>query len=266
MPKTFIDGVEVKRWLVNGARVKKAYYDGRLVFQEAGEYALHITENNHAVGSDWLWTLLPIPVRNDPSQTVRIVVHAGIQLVTSDTAINGVLDCTEAWGGREVILENYGYMLGRGGNGGSTYGSNSYPGAVGGRAIRNTNCLLRVFNHGVIGGGGGGGAGTAAKRSGSSSQCSWGGGGGAPFGAGGIGTSGVYVANGGPAGFDTPGYGVKDPSANAGNGGAWGVKGEDSSRSTHTGSYWPTVGGQPGVATSGSIIWEVLGDVRGARV
>lgn len=51
MPKTFVDGREVKKWWVDGRQVKKAYLDGRLIYQL--EYTLNITASNHNVGVDW---------------------------------------------------------------------------------------------------------------------------------------------------------------------------------------------------------------------
>lgn len=45
MPKTFVDGREVKKWFVDGRQVKKAYLDGRLVYQS--EYVLDITASDH---------------------------------------------------------------------------------------------------------------------------------------------------------------------------------------------------------------------------
>ena len=264
MPKTFVDGREVKKWFVDGRQVKKAYLDGRLIYQS--EYVLDITASDHNIAIDWAWGRLPLEVRNDPTQVVRIIVRAGVQLITANPTIRGVFDFYGGWGNREIIIENYGYIIGRGGNGGSASGANAYAGGAGGRGIYNESTSLTIINNGVIAGGGGGGSGTAAKRSESSSQCSWGGGGGAPFGAGGSGSNGTYVKNGSPASFDVRGNGVYDLSANAGHGGNWGVKGDDSSRSTHTGSYWPNVGGAAGEATRGAITWAVLGDVRGARV
>ena len=60
MPKTFVDGREVKKWFVDGRQVKKAYLDGRLIYQS--EYVLDITANDHNIAVDWAFNKLPSSV------------------------------------------------------------------------------------------------------------------------------------------------------------------------------------------------------------
>ena len=242
MPKTFVDGREVKKWFVDGQKVKKAYLDGRLIYQS--EYVLDITASNHNIALDWAWGLLPLDVRNDQTQAVRIIVRAGVQLITLNPTVRGVFDFYDGWGNREIVIENYGYIIGRGGAG----GRESAVGAVGGRAIRNDSARLAVINRGVIAAGGGGGGG-----GGSALGASYGGGGGAPFAGGGWGSG----ESGHAASFDVPGAGKSWAGRVSGAGGGWGQGGAAG-----------TGGGASaaGEATRGAINWIVLGDVRGARV
>ena len=61
MPKTFVDGREVKKWFVDGRQVKKAYLDGRLIYQS--EYVLDIIASDHNIAVDWAFNKLPSSVQ-----------------------------------------------------------------------------------------------------------------------------------------------------------------------------------------------------------
>ena len=243
MPKTFVDGREVKKWFVDGRQVKKAYLDGRLIYQK--EFVLYITGSNHNVTADWVWEHLHA-MGGGTEVDIRIIVNSGVQLVTSDSSVRGVFNFYGGWSGRNIIIENYGHIVGRGSRGGGTWG---YDAPQGGRAIYNESVNLTVFNHGIISGGGGGGGGSYRLAGGDTI----GGGGGAPFGAGGQAEDGggaaSYTGAGGPG------------ASKAGWGGGWAAAGAGATAGNYIGA-----GGAAGEATRGAINWIVLGDVRGARV
>lgn len=250
MAKTFVDGKEVKKWFVDGREVKKAYVDDKLVFQS--EYVLTLS-TNHNIGVDGIWLLLPTDVQNSDTD-VKIIIPAGVQLVNA-ADVPYVLSFHGGWQLRKKItVENYGYIIGRGGKGG-TMGTNEVhvvP-TQGNTAIYvAAECAGKVFinNRGVIGSGGGGGAG-------SHNYGNMMGGGGAPFG---LGNQRTWN----PAPFDSPNPGMVGPAGAAyrtGAGGAWGEAGQN-------GYYYnrPTYGAAAAPATSGTINWINVGDIRGARV
>lgn len=180
----------------------------------------------------------------------RIIVGSGVQLVSYSTgsacmwfggAING-----------KVVIENHGYILGRGGNGGQGYRGSTQGGAGGSAIYRESKITLEIINYGVIGGGGGGGGGANHSSVGDTI----GAGGGAPFGAGGAGEytgGGASFTNGGGAG-----------AYKAGVGGGWGARGANApGPGNELGA-----GGANGRAIDGggSIIWTVQGDIRGGYV
>ena len=247
MPKTFVDGREVKKWWVDGRQVKKAYLDGRLIHE--AEYFLNLTVSDHNIGTDWAWARLPDSVKHDPTYPVRIIVHTGTELITVNPSIRGVFDFYGEWGNRKVTIENYGHILGRGGAGGSWAGKD---GMQGGRAIYNEGVQLSIINRGYIAGGGGGGGVNIIHRM----PC--GGSGGAPFGAYGVGQYNVaYDGQEGKFSGRTPATHIHNITAGT-YGGDWGESGQP----WQSGLYGT---GAAGEATRGAINWAVLGDVRGGR-
>lgn len=176
----------------------------------------------------------------------RIRVNSGVKIVSDGN--NATLWFGGAINGR-VILENHGWILGRGGNGGNSTG-NGFA-APHGAIYRESKITLEIQNYGIIAGGGGGGA--AGRNTGNGGS---GGGGGAPLGRGGSGRN--NYTRGCDASIDTPGPGGPRDNNQAGeSGGYWGHYGTNS---THT------YGGAPGYAIGGGgpIIWSNYGDVRGA--
>lgn len=114
-----------------------------------------------------------------------ITVAAGVY-VWSDNIAVPALTIDGAWPGG-VTLVNNGYIMGKGGVGGSSYAAN---GGSGGTAI-SLGCNATISSSAsYIGGGGGGGGG------GSNTGSAPGGGGGAGGGAGGVGTGGTGGAGG----------------------------------------------------------------------
>lgn len=246
MPKTFVDGREVKKWYVDGRQVKKAYLDGRLIYES--EFLLYITGSNHNVTDDWVWNHLHASGGGD-AQKIKIIVNPGVELVSANTSVRAIFNFYGGWSGRVITIENHGYVIGRGGNG----GNEGNGGGAGGRALYNESASVSVINHGVIAGGGGGGGANNPRDSA-------GGGGGAPFGAGGWGS---YFGTAAAGSFTTGGNGGgKGGTRYGGDGGGWGLAGGNG---IHFGSV-VQYGGAAGEASRGAFNWIVLGDVRGARV
>jgi len=187
MPKTFIDGREIKRWWQDGREISRAYLDGRLVFQK--ETIIPITANDYGVNAKWVTDRI-LAVFNGPppsGSTIRFLVGSGIQLVAATVNDSFLLDgswSSSVLGSCQIIIENYGFILGRGGQGGNTGAGWQEAGQVGGNAITSNGVAMQLANYGVIGGGGGGSGATGWYDGGSGNYNSTGGGG-APFGPGG---------------------------------------------------------------------------------
>lgn len=165
------------------------------------ETALHITQSTNN-GID-LAEYYKQQSGSYPTATdkVRFIVDAGVDIVAPDTSTPAMIEGSNWTSGAEIVVENRGRILGRGGAGGlgaallngfSFRGSGSLgesfratAGGNGGTAVKGN---IEIDNYGVIAGGGGGGGGNGAYRfkysddyqvyMGSDSS----GGGGAPFG------------------------------------------------------------------------------------
>ena len=127
------------------------------------------------------------PVATDK---VRFIVDAGVTIVAPNTSTPAIQEGTRWPAGSQMIVENRGRILGRGGDGGASAGANRLPnqqsglevenyslgysreldklglkpaikGGDGGTAVKGSN-KLSVDNYGLIAGGGGGGGGTSA--------------------------------------------------------------------------------------------------------
>ena len=261
MAKTYFDGKEVKKWFVDGREVKKAYFNNQLVFSSGFE--LVISASNHNVPANWIWTLLPPEQQQAQGNTIKIIVNQGVELVTASTAIVGVFDFAGAWAGKTVIIENHGFILGRGGNGGPKIADWTSPGLPGGRAIYHANVLtsLSIDNQGTIAGGGGGGGSTWYDSN--YRKMNVGGGGGAPFGLG-LSSADAFKP-GGNASLTTGGSGGYNRThVYGGAGGNWGIAGGVGMYNTPPSPTAP--GGAAGEATRGTITWINRGDIRGATV
>lgn len=167
----------------------------------------------------------------------------------------------------EIMVEVYGEVVGRGGNGGNmeyATDSQAIDGYDGGPAIF-SSVPLEIINFGVIAGGGGGGAsGRDAFYDGN--HGGGGGGGGAPFGQGGI-----YVGSSFPTVNDYPhfmgtnatksaagtGAVMTGRSTSGGNGGGWGLNGADAqltpSQGWTSGAREQKKGGLAGIAITGPV-------------
>lgn len=261
-----------ERWM-SAARVKLRLAGAGWLSELAGrsnEILVNITGSNHNFDTGTLhsWMVSAAGGSWPANANWRIVVGSGVQLVAKDTGsqvmwfgggING-----------KVIIENHGYILGRGGNGGPVTCADAgcaQGGGGGGHAIyREAKITLDIRNYGVIsGGGGGGGAGYTFSSAGGGRHYGQGGGGGAPFGAAGHVSGPNHPRPGGGASWD-----------GAGGGGAGGDRGEGHGGS---GAGWAGVGGAAwgnnranagggaagyAIAGGGTIIWTNRGDLRGA--
>lgn len=183
-----------------------------------------------------------------------------------------------------VRLNNNGFIVGMGGNGGTCTGvTNGGPGSPGGLALSVSGVTTFISNSGTIaGGGGGGGAGGASLKSGGSAT-GGGGGGGRSSNAlnssgGGAGTGGATVngnagadgtvieaGGGGSGGIVTPSpYAL---AGGGGNGGDWGTAGSNGGNGTGgTTNYSGGSGGSAGGAISGdsNITWLATGTRLGS--
>jgi hypothetical protein len=213
------------------------------------------------------------------STNVNATINSGVYAYANSTGQRGLV-INGSWPGG-VTLNNAGFIIGMGGNGGDgLYACNGTPGAAGGLALL-VQSPVSINNTGTIGGGGGGGGGGGAGFTGSTNPTGGGGGGGRtglanssggisrfecnpcyPVVVGGNGGCGTSSGAGSGGGGGGPG------AASGGPGGNWGANGSGGG----TGSYggFPTPGGgggAGGAATSGSasfITWIATGTRNGA--
>jgi len=180
---------------------------------------------------------------------ITLTIASGIYLYSDDTAVGG-LNVLAFHANDRVVVINNGFIMGKGGEGGSNYPANYKAGQPGGPAIHLAHpATVDTRNGYVLGGGGGGGYGGGAA-----SYCA-GGGGGAGGGRGGevlwnslfaSGGAPGLVGNTGGAGGNvmSSGYGVA-----GGGGGGRLFGGASGTRGYATGSFSPSA--QPGAAGAG---------------
>lgn len=196
-------------------------------------FIINITDSNHDFDANNLVNAMTATCGgNWVGAKFKIVVHANVELASK----SGEYQCM--WFGgmmnecESIIIENHGYILGRGGDGGvggDRYKPVGFPGSPGKVGIVvDDGVKLTIDNYGSIGGGGGGGGAWNSSP----------GGGGAPLGAGGAWMNGGSHLPAAASFFDS---GIGD--ARAGNGGAWGERGANS----------PPMGNQAGGAAGSAI-------------
>lgn len=212
----------------------------------------------------------------ESGSTVRFVIEADVVIGSLSTSTYALSAGT--WpAGVSVILENKGYIVGRGGAGG--YGDRDWSGQgqKGGNALY-TRWPITLTNAGIISTGGGGGGAGGDLPSDYSNRAGGGGGGGgagyvyAPGGGSDNGNPGQYgsLLYGG-AGGDGKKLDDSDRTGVGGRGGSLNQTGARGGRSYNDDGtdYNGAYGGPPGdYAVDGNsyITWTALGDVRGARV
>ncbi|WP_199101490.1 hypothetical protein [Aquitalea sp. ASV11] len=268
MPKTYLDGREIKRWWLDGREVSRSYLDGRLVFQK--ETVIRISAHDHGVTAQSVLNRIQNAYGGAPpaGACIRFVIESGIQLVAANVGECFQLD-SSWWNGVlascQLIIENHGFILGRGGQGGDTGAGWQNAGETGGPAITSQGVPLLVANYGVIAGGGGGSGATGWYDGGSGNYNSTGGGG-APFGSGGPNNSGSNNKWwGSAASFDTPG---RSGAGSGGDvpGGNWGEPGGDGLFKKAGGARSAVPGGAAGAAiicNNAAFGWIKRGDIRG---
>jgi hypothetical protein len=155
----------------------------------------------------------------DGESDIVVTISSGVYVWSDDTSkaaidFQGTLGSAMLNAGASLTIKNYGYIIGRGGNGGyASSSSSTYDGQNGGTAIESSVLPTYIYNYngGVIAGGGGGAGG---------------GRGGGTFNNSGS-TAGGYLnavgANGGPSGT----YGSQSATASFGGGAGGGGGGYD---------------------------------------
>lgn len=233
----------------------------RIVYERV--FVIEVSVTNYNVNADFLHQLIIDQVGFIPSDSYLVIrVLAGVYLV-SPRYQNRDAYCFHITpaivGSNNVILENYGIILGGGGNGGDVNGGYARDGGPGssGILVNHPGKTVEFDNRGTIGGGGGGGGGNRFQQR----ETAVGGGGGAPFGGGGIvSESGFQQSNGSPATLTSYGNGGSVSVDVGGRGGYWGEQGK-----TGTGGQQGS-GGLPGRAVNvvdGNFSWIYRGDIVG---
>ena len=169
------------------------------------ETALHITKStNEGISLDEYYKQQSgaYPTATD---RIRFIVDAGVDIVAPNTSTPAMVEGNNWPVGAQIVVENRGRILGRGGDGGrSAYQFKAWAengdmiyatsksvyrtpqkGGNGGTSIKSLTRAIIVENHSVIAGGGGGGGGLGAYRTAGDYNFVVGGGGtggGAPFG------------------------------------------------------------------------------------
>lgn len=218
------------------------------------------------------------------NQTSKVVatINAGVYVSASVTGTPGLTVNGSFPNG--VTLTNNGFIIGRGGNGGTSLpaggSTTNSTGFTGGLAL-SVGVGISITNNGTIGGGGGGGGpgGPGAYASGCCTILGGGGGGGggrtgATNSSGGAGSPGnagngaaggtgtASAAGGGGAG----GSAFPSKGGNGGAGGGWGASGGAGGNGNY---YYPPSGGAGGgaggaVTGNGNITWVAFGTRLGA--
>jgi len=233
-------------------KVKKAYGKVGGTWQKTYEYESVYTFSNGVHTSVDLDAL-----SLDRFHDVRIVVPSGATLVASSTGTFALKTGTSH--NAKLTIQNFGTIIGRGGNGGNGgfgYSYNQIAGATngtsGGTAIHIESNVI-ISNNGTIAGGGGGGGGAEGYvHTGTAYGGGGGGGGGRPYGAGGSGGSTTHSGGNGSAGSlasqGSGGSGGFDGTVRGGVGGAGGAAGSSGSQGGEiTGDHGHVVESNKGV-------------------
>ncbi|WP_294344684.1 hypothetical protein [Prosthecochloris sp.] len=193
----------------------------------------------------------------ESGDTVTCLIESGVKVGTSGNT--GFAFTVGTWSESGITLKiiNNGYIVGKGGNGGTTGSIDGENGADG----LYTRQAIDITNNGTIGGGGGGGGKGRGVIGFVSFSAGGGGGAGYLIGVGGLGSErdgqdGTTTSGGDGGDFGTVTVG--------GNGGDLGQNGQDA-----TGSYFTQgVGGIAGSAVDGDsyITWSDTGTIAGSQI
>lgn len=185
----------------------------------------------------------------DGSEPLEVIINSGVYVWSDSTTVPGLLVNVN-----NVIIFNSGYIIGRGGNGGTSRATGNINAQAGGSAINVTATGVLLTNNAsaFIAGGGGGGAGATGVSSGQTWRS--GGGGGAGGGFGGTTTNGSSGTPGGALGL-VGSSGALGTAAENGRGGGSGGGGAASRETANRdggggGRILPGVGGLKGTTTA----------------
>ena len=275
MSRPFVEDRLARGMQLDGREVMRAYVGDRLAFVK--ETVIHIVQPTIYVNKQWVRDLITQACGGPPAMDSQLhfIVHPGVQLIVART--EDAFDLSwELWGQErhqsvcQVVLENYGYLLGRGGRGGDAGFDGQVgwheAGQPGGPAIRSDGVVLHIANYGVIAGGGGGSGASGSYEEERLRKISATGGGGAPYGRGGpicnthFGRSWGQSASAGYPGRsgEALGGGVRA--------GGWGEGGGDGfHKPLGSDERFPVPGGAAGAAvmSNAAFQWIHRGDVRG---
>ena len=153
----------------------------------------------------------------DGSEPLEVIINSGVYVWSDSTTVPGLLVNVN-----NVIIFNSGYIMGRGGNGGTSRGTGNIAAQAGGSAINVTATGVLLTNNAsaFIAGGGGGGAGATGVANGQTWRS--GGGGGAGGGLGGTTTNGSTGTLGGAIGQSGSNGALGSPLSENGRGGGSG--------------------------------------------
>jgi hypothetical protein len=179
---------------------------------------------------------------------VNVTVDPGVYLWSNNVGVPA-LTITGGTGYDRVRLVNKGYILGKGGNGGSVDSVSAAAPQAGGHALQHLVSQLEIDNAaGYIAGGGGGGAGVVSAN-GSGNKAYAAGGGGAGGGNGGAASvSGTWSGGAGSTGLGSGGSGASTGTANVSTGGGGGriLPANDTNGNSVDGTTATGVGGPGG--------------------
>lgn len=195
----------------------------------------------------------------DGVQVVMGTYRIGVEAVVRGSGNNAAILCYGFPEGSQIVIENRGYIVGVGGNGGALNGAppQGTPGGVGIYA----RSPLTFYNYRVIAGGGGGGR-ACPLLDGVYAH----GGGGASYGGPNAGI-GAGPGEAGQSALNRQGYGGLNAGASrGGNGGEWGQAGQGWFAHDGTGPY--EAGAAPGPPIDGASFCAaaVYGDVYGVNI
>lgn len=152
-------------------------------------FIITIANSNHIFDPNGLVSAMALACNHVwASAKFRIIIQPGVQLVCASSTnfcmwFGGAMQFCDS-----IVLENHGWILGRGGNGGDVA---EHSGRGGGAGIYvGEGVTLTIDNRGIISGGGGGGGAATMIWQGDASTV-FGGSGGAPLGFRGMGTEGA---------------------------------------------------------------------------
>lgn len=236
MPASVITAIHITKDLITQVRTEPDIY----VSHSINLYDLFVATQNRA------------PITNEQAY---FTVHSDVAVVGTKATVPAIT-VGNGWLSTNILtIDNYGFILGRGGNSAKYKVNGDIGNQDGGTAIYNNSGLtVNVLNHNWISGGGGsGGYGNGASS-----------GAGAPYG---VADSTAINAKNASATFKAGGsrYTSSATGFYNGAGGTWGVNGEDGTADGLSSNKERAIGKVAGVAFSGAInLVENSGTIKGS--